>query len=73
MHMCIMHVKSCRSEKKLGYKARTFILYFLLLTSLVSVPFIKRTLLHCCTRTHTHRQAVLIQRDSGVAYEGKRT
>lgn len=46
--------------KKQGYKAHTFILCFLLLTSLVSVPFIKRTLLHCCT--HTQRQAVFTKR-----------
>lgn len=52
---------SCRSEhQKLGHTPHTFILYFLLLTSLVSVPFITRIWMHSGTRAH--RNAVFIQR-----------
>lgn len=57
--------KSCRSERqKQGHTPHR---YFLLLTSLVSVPFITRTWMHNWmrahdTHTHTHRTAVFIQR-----------
>lgn len=56
--------KSCRSEhQKKGSTPHTFILYFLLLTSLVSVPFIKHTWMRSWTHTpDTHRIAVFIQR-----------
>ncbi len=64
--------KAAEVKKKPCDKARTFILYCLLLTSLVSVPFIKRTLLHCCTPAHTDKLYSYKDWDPGVSYDGKR-
>lgn len=62
--VCVLCVWiSRRSEhQKQGYTPHTFILYFLLLTSLVSVPFITWTWMRSWTHTQTHRYVVFIQR-----------